>query len=329
LGYTGIATIFVLADAGLQAVMAGFDGPRLRASVTPLALGASHSARIGLMRWASGRWQRGALLGFGLGGLVVLTVLWNKAPDYYRLAKDPAAAAATTRTGILAAAAGFVAFTGVMLNLIETRRANEHTHVRELYTQAVNQLGSDVLSIRIGGIYALERIMYDSERDHATVVEVLTAFICERSRISTSIGEPNSTEPPNRIRRPPIDVQAALTVLGRRPKKGRRERGPLRLAEVDLRGADLCGADLRRATFAWSDLEGANLFRANLLDANLKHSNLKDANLRDASLVNTFFAGATLDNTTLAGVDLRSARGLQKSQVDTAEIGDGTLLPNW
>ena len=50
------------------------------------------------------------------------------------------------------------------------------------FTKAIEQLGSDKLDVRIGGIYALERIARDSAKDHPTVMEVLTAFIREHSR---------------------------------------------------------------------------------------------------------------------------------------------------
>jgi hypothetical protein len=53
--------------------------------------------------------------------------------------------------------------------------------VTDRYTKAVEQLGSDKLEVRIGGIYALERIACDSARDHPTVMDVLTAFIREHS----------------------------------------------------------------------------------------------------------------------------------------------------
>ena len=49
------------------------------------------------------------------------------------------------------------------------------------YTKAIEQLGSDKLDVRIGGIFALERIARDSARDHPTVMEVLAAFIREHS----------------------------------------------------------------------------------------------------------------------------------------------------
>lgn len=53
--------------------------------------------------------------------------------------------------------------------------------VTDRYTKAITQLGSKKLDVRIGGIYALERVARDSARDHPTVMEVLTAFIREHS----------------------------------------------------------------------------------------------------------------------------------------------------
>ncbi|WP_228902001.1 hypothetical protein [Streptomyces sp. DH1] len=49
--------------------------------------------------------------------------------------------------------------------------------VTERYVEAIKLLGSGNLHERLGGIYSLERIMNDSERDHRTVIEVLSAFV--------------------------------------------------------------------------------------------------------------------------------------------------------
>jgi hypothetical protein len=46
----------------------------------------------------------------------------------------------------------------------------------------VEQLGSDKLEVRLGGIYSLERISKESPDDYWTVMENLTAFVRERSR---------------------------------------------------------------------------------------------------------------------------------------------------
>jgi|HubBroStandDraft_3_1064219.scaffolds.fasta_scaffold296644_2 hypothetical protein len=61
-------------------------------------------------------------------------------------------------------------------------------HGRETDTGVVEQigvvdlerrLGSDRLDVRLSAIYALERIMIDSARDHPAIVDVLAAFVRE------------------------------------------------------------------------------------------------------------------------------------------------------
>jgi hypothetical protein len=53
----------------------------------------------------------------------------------------------------------------------------EQRQITDRYTKAIEQLGSGKLHVRLGGIYALERIAVDSARDHPTVVEVLSALL--------------------------------------------------------------------------------------------------------------------------------------------------------
>ena len=55
----------------------------------------------------------------------------------------------------------------------------EQGQVTDRYTKAIDQLGSTQVSVRIGGIYALERIARDSARDHPAIMEVLTEFLRE------------------------------------------------------------------------------------------------------------------------------------------------------
>jgi hypothetical protein len=100
-------------------------------------------------------------------------------------------------------AAGALVFTARNFTLSRrTFELTEQGQVTDRYTKAIEQLGSDKLDVRIGGIYALERVARDSVRDHPTVMEVLTAFIREHSR------EPRA-ESERSIR---ADVQAAVTV---------------------------------------------------------------------------------------------------------------------
>ena len=68
----------------------------------------------------------------------------------------------------------------------------EQGQVTERYTKAIEQLGSDKLDVRIGGIYALERVARDSANDQPTVTEVLAAFIREHSHDQWPPTEPSS-----------------------------------------------------------------------------------------------------------------------------------------
>ena len=128
-------------------------------------------------------------------------------------------------------AAGALVFTALNFKLLRrnseqadqwqrrTHELTEQGQVTDRYTKAIEQLGSDKLDVRIGGIYALERIARDSPRDHPTVMEVLTALIREHSREQWPPPARDGAEP-ERSTRP--DVQAAVTVIGRRDVAARR-----------------------------------------------------------------------------------------------------------
>src|SRR5829696_7633641 len=139
-------------------------------------------------RWVPLRlWQRRWWI---LGTLFIL-VCWLVPPLLYRhtgTARDAKLKAITdTRTALLAGLIGVGALLTFWLNsrvyriTARTFEVAEQGHITERYTKAIEQLGSDKLDVRLGGIYALERIAVDSERDHPTVVEVLSAFVREHS----------------------------------------------------------------------------------------------------------------------------------------------------
>ena len=150
-------------------------------------------------------------------------------------------------------------------------RIAQEGQVTERFTRAIEQLGNDNLAIRLGGIYALERLAKDSEKDHGPIMEVLTAYVREQA--------PRQEEDThNGAEKPPTDIQAILTVIGRRETTGKnRGNDPLdlsgtRLVRADLTDANLSGAilveaDLRRAYLNGANLAGADLLRANLSKA--------------------------------------------------------------
>ncbi|MEX5713737.1 pentapeptide repeat-containing protein [Parafrankia sp. FMc6] len=257
------------------------------------------------------------LIALGAVGAAFLVWLWVQSPALY--ASTPtgdgrAQAIAVTRAGILGVIAAAAAFGGVMLTVTETRKANELTrqrdaltHKREMaeqrsgrYTAAITQLGSDAVDIRLGGIYALERLARDSPDDQPTVVEVLSAFVRNRSTDPELRKAPppaeDGTLPPLR---PVADIRAAVQVLARLPMLDG-------IPRADLAGADLTGpASLAELQFPSSaSLEGVDLGRADLSEARLSGMNL--AGIRGSGRADGYprFAAALLDGATLVGAQL-------------------------
>ena len=168
--------------------------------------------------------------------------------------------------------------------------------------EALALLGARQPEVRVGAIYALERAATRSADDHPVVMSVLAAFVREHS---------HPAQP---------DVQAALTVIGRRASD--RDREPIDLTGADLArlrlpGADLAGARLARARFraadlhgaalGGADLTGADLALADLTGADLAGADLTAADLTGARLAGAYLVGATLTRATLASADLTGA----------------------
>jgi Pentapeptide repeats (8 copies) len=271
-------------------------------------------------------------------------------------------AASGFRTALVAGLAGLAAL-GSLVIATRTYWLTQQGQITERYTKATEQLGSDKLDVRLGGIYALERIAKDSERDHRTVVEVLSAFVREHSDPAHTDSEPSmakvlsaflegdgepAAEQPDSKPKPTTDVRAAVSVLGRLPSRlnvpgvdlsrvdfagaalsGANLSG-FRLTGADLEGADLEGADLEGADLRWAKLpraymRGANLQRANLRGANLRWANLWEANLWEANLQGANLKDAYLRGANLHRVDLTTAQGLTREQLTSSLLDAGTL----
>ncbi|HUL75683.1 MAG TPA: pentapeptide repeat-containing protein [Vicinamibacteria bacterium] len=191
--------------------------------------------------------------------------------------------------------------------------------ITERFTHAVEQLGGDRLEVRLGGIYALERIARDSERDHAVVMELLTTFVREKSPCPASSGCAETKAP-----RP--EVQAAVKVIGRR--EARFEGNRLRwwdLSHGDLNGVDLTDARLDHFILANSSLQhgnlgGARLEHSDLANASLEHADLGAAHLEEAKLEDASLRCADLRGTVLTSI--RAAR----ANLGGARLEETTLL---
>jgi uncharacterized protein YjbI with pentapeptide repeats len=218
---------------------------------------------------------------------------------------------------------------------LQNAQLSQDRLISERLMAAIAQLGHEKIATRTSAIYILERIAQDFPQEHWTVMEILTAFVRENA----DIREAENTEEDSQVylskyknnqrRTPPEiapkirkDIQAALTVIGRRNSEQDDKRKKLDLRNTDLRRADLLGMDLQRADLRGSDLRGADLRNCNLSQANLENiqmagcvlheanlwkANLQGANLQGANLHRAVLYEANLREVNLVGANLRGA----------------------
>ncbi|MGK5533993.1 pentapeptide repeat-containing protein [Streptomyces sp. URMC 129] len=233
--------------------------------------------------------------------------------------------------------------------------ATREGQITDRYTAAVVNLGDDAIDVRLGGIYALQRIMTDSTRDHPSILNVLSTYI--RNHATAPPGTGQDTTRPD-VQAAPSDVLAALTVLATRdPAHDQRaaiDVSDSYLAQANIgaeldntgepipdtrshlsnanlshtvwTGANLVGADLTNANLHEADLTGALLIEADLTGADLAFTNLTDASLSRANLTNLWLLEADLTGVTLDGADLRGAT-VGKDQLLAARLTPETRLP--
>ncbi len=205
-------------------------------------------------------------------------------------------------------------------------RISQEGQITDRFTKAINQLGEsgpEKLAIRLGGIYALERIARDSARDHWPIMEVLTAYVRENApwppktrREPSTHNSPDNGNSIDELQSRQVlstDIQAILTVIGRRVSTHEtREGEPIQ--RLDLHCTDLHRADLLKADLRWATLMGANLTEALLHGADLAGAN---------------FFGANLTRTFLHEVNLEGAVGLTREQIESAISDEHTRLPDY
>lgn len=216
----------------------------------------------------------------------------------------------------------------------------EQGKITERFGKAVELLGSEKLDIRLGGIYALDRITRDSEVDYLTVMEVLTAFV----RGNSPFDSDQANDELIVRRRLSEDIQTVMTVLGRRHRLDnvvqlldfeKSHLAKAYLKEVNLEGAYLGKSNLYKADFSKAVLTETNFYRAilqkavfykaNLCKAKLAKTNLCKADLGKADLTEANFYKADLTEASFREADLKDAK-LSKADLCRADLSGAKNL---
>lgn len=167
------------------------------------------------------------------------------------------------RRAVLALVGGSIALLGAIYTA-RTFGLNQQGQFTERFTRAVDQLGNSSVDVRLGGIYALERLARESRYDHGPIVEILTAYAREHSvPVNQYVRRPywDPVQEADAVQPPTIDIHAAVSVLGRRRLDHERN---AEAPKLDLRYTHLYGAKLGGAHLAGADLGNASLDDANL-----------------------------------------------------------------
>lgn len=291
-------------------------------------------------------------------GVMAMIGLWAALWDIIDPTATEKAAGDNVRGIAFALAAIFGLPFLVWRSVVAQQQANisEQGQITDRISKAVEQLGAmrikkesdgtemflPNLEVRIGGIYALERIAQDSLRDHVQIMEILCAYVRENAPASGAVELPAAPEYPeeptygihkawekmfrsweeeirgllNRVR-PRTDIQAVLKVIGRRnvrqqaleleDTRHHSEGYRLDLRHTNLQGADLRRQHFERALFSETRLENANLSGTELGGAYLKGAFLTLAQFHEAKMNGTIFRNSTLQCTFFFKAHLKNA----------------------
>ena len=238
------------------------------------------------------------------------------------------------RNIILAAAAVIALPLAIWRSIVAERQADtaQQSLLNERYQKGAEMLGHiDKQSVRIGGIYALDRLAAEWPNDyHIQVMKLFSAFVVDQTEEKCEQQEAQSglTQ----------DVQEVMRVIAGRDKERiafEHQEGltlnfshyslvgftfrKANFSNIDFTKANLSRVKLWQGQFSGSVLRGANLTKADLSGADLQHTNMTRVNLSRADLT-----GANLRNANLGLVDLASER-LWGSEIFPTNLSEACL----
>ena len=298
------------------------------------------------MCWTEGDLNKrdiGWLTGIAVVTAISLFLGWK---FWDRLADDRETLSTTIRNLSLVGGGAIAILLAVWRSIVASNQADtaQRSMFNDRYQRSAAMLGSDVLSVRIAGIYALEQLAKEYPSDfHITVVSLLCLFVRYPTEDDSLEFSPDlhlevrdQLREMGRLIRP--DVEAAWHMIASRSSIGisveqdRQFHLYLRDAKAeDLRveGARFSWAWLTNSNFSYAVLPRADFPHARLREANLNKAELRDANLSGAKLwgammFETKLSGANISGTDFSGETARNpayrepVQGLTQAQLSEA-----------
>lgn len=293
-----------------------------------------------------------------IGGALGLWLAWRRT----EAAKTSAQAALNTSCAALQQAeAGLKQIENMHRSLENTAENNvlvQKSHSIDRFSKAIEQMGNENLTVRLGGIYTLSMISENLNEFYRPTTDIFRAYIYDNTDLpKVEISEEDYKKYKDAVQKIQLeewmshksparmDVQAVFKAYIQ--SRINRRVGPLYINSRDLSGLELIGQDLSGASLNMCHLKGASAFGANFSDtllvgvdftganiqkAKFDRSDLRFSNFTGANLSDSVFSGANLENATftsarLEGADLSGAIGLSQTQLERAFIDETTKLP--
>ena len=273
-----------------------------------------------------------------IAAVVVLSVV------FWDWLNDGESGSTTIRNVALVVAGAVALALALWRSRVADRQANtaQKSLLNERYQKGAEMLGSEVLSVRLGGIYALQSLAEEQpEQYHVQILRLFCAFARCPTEDPNLKSEPEENRQDNSlgIRQ---DVEAVMQSICSRPKSRialeRNANFRLDLRGADLHGMQLLDADLSNAMLHHSNLSKVNFANADLTDAFLSYADLSEARFHDVNFCRTrlWFAdlsGALLQDADLARVDFSNAKlhgtNLGRANLSGANFQYGTATKAW
>lgn len=208
---------------------------------------------------------------------------------------------------------GVVGPLGLILAIQRTNTATKQAATAERgerntrFQTGAQMLGSEVLAVRLGGIYALKALAENDPKAYCgTVTDLLSAFVREPTRDNDYAGSLMME-----IR---LDVSEVVRALG-----DKTWRDLMVGSSIESNRINFKKADLKYGNFARLDLSGAEMVQVNFGSAYLDRTNLSGAILPSSNLYQTMMCWADLRSANLNGAKFKDAN-LEGAAIDGCSI---------
>ena len=201
--------------------------------------------------------------------------------------------------------------------------------LNERYQKGAEMLASEVLAVRLAGIYALQNLAREHPDEyHTQTMRLFCAFVRLPTR-DQSLESGQAAIRPGSLLGLRQDVESIMGAIGSRERARiaveRRVELRLDLRGADLREVQILGADLSQAMFQHSELSGAWLANVDLTDASLVDANLSRAQFYDVNLTGTNLWSANLSGAMLQDAQMGGRRNLHNVNLTGANLGGANL----